>query len=96
MVSGMGNLRRIKYVGTNPQLVSGNYYTYKEFAKIAGVGYRCFVSRANGKFVITDAMLEPLNAHLIPKKWRNQPNQADSRFDHPFDVISQTYLRKKL
>lgn len=92
----MGNLRKIKYVGTNPKLVSGNYYTYQEFADIAGVGYRCFVSRANGKFVITDKLLEPLNAHLIPKKWRNKTNTTNSRFEHPFEVVSQKYLSKKL
>ncbi len=45
----MGSTKRIEYRGTHPDLVNGESYTYKEFAKVAGVSYRTFVSRAHNK-----------------------------------------------
>ena len=93
----MGNIRKILYKGTKAKtLETGNYYTYGEFAKEAGVGYRCMNSRLSGKRYVTDAELVPLNAHKIPKRWRNMPDLTQSRFEHPMEAISDKYLRMKL
>lgn len=92
----MGNIKKIEYRGNNPKLISGERYTYKEFAAVAGVRYRCFVSRAQSKKYITDKDLVPLNAHKIPKKWKNKPDLTESRLETYFDQISQTWLRKSL
>lgn len=92
----MGGTKRLEYRGNHPELVNGESYTYKEFAKIAGVGYRCFVSRAHNKRYISDKELEPLNAHLIPKQWRNKPDLTISRMETYIDTVSQSWLRKSL
>ncbi len=90
----MGSIRRLRYEGTKSEkLVRGKEYTYKEYADEAGVGYRCMVSRLHGKRFVSDKELQALNAHKIPKQWRNVPNPAVSRFEHPSEAISQnTYL----
>jgi hypothetical protein len=92
----MGNIKKIVYRGTNKSLVSGNSYTFKEFAAVAGVSYRCFVSRAYGKRFISDKELEPLNAHKIPNRWRNKPDTNASRHETRIGVICQEWLSKKL
>lgn len=93
----MGTIRRLKYAGTKSEkLIRGKEYTYKEYADEAGVGYRCMVSRLHGKRMVTDKQLEPLNAHKIPKQWRNEPNLTNSRFDHPEEAVSAQWLRRSL
>jgi hypothetical protein len=92
----MGNVKRIVYKGNNKSLVSGNTYTFKEFADVAGVSYRCFVSRAYGKRFISDKELEPLNSHKIPNCWKNKPNISASRHDTQIGVICQKWLSKNL
>lgn len=92
----MGNIRRLRYEGTKAKnLERGKEYTYKEFAEEANVGYRCMVSRLHNKRFVSDKELEPLNAHKIPKAWRNEPVTDNSRFDHPFEMVSQKWLSKK-
>jgi hypothetical protein len=92
----MGNIRKIEYRGTNNSLVNGEKYTYKEFAEVAGVSYRCFVSRAHNKKYITDKELVPLNAHKIPNKWKNKPDLTESRHETYFEKVSQVWLSKSL
>lgn len=93
----MGTIRRLRYEGTKSEkLIRGKDYTYKEYANEAGVGYRCMVSRLHGKRMVTDKELEPLNAHKIPKQWRNETNLADSRFDGRTEVLSNQWLRRSL
>ena len=92
----MGNIRKIEYRGTHPDLENGKEYTYREFAKAAGVSYRCVVSRAHNKKYISDKELVPLNAHKIPNKWKNKPDLTESRLETYFDVISQKWLRRSL
>lgn len=93
----MGTTKHLKYVGTNAKkLINGKEYTYKDFANEAGVGYRCMVSRLHGKRIVTDKELEPLNAHKIPKQWRNEKNLADSRFEHPLEALSAQWLRRSI
>ena len=90
----MGTLRKIEYRGTNPMLENGKEYTYKEYAKVAGIGYRCFVSRAHNKKYISDKELVPLNTHKIPKQWKNKPDLTTSRLETYIDQVSQKWLRK--
>ena len=93
----MGSIRRLKYVGSKSKnLTNGKEYTYREFAAEANVGYRCMVSRLHGKRYVSDKELEPLNAHKIPKQWRNEPNIANSRFEHPIEAICDRWLRRSL
>ncbi len=93
----MGAITYIRYEGTKAKtLENGKEYTYKDYAKEAGVGYRCMVSRLHGKRVVYDKHLEPLNAHKIPKQWRNEPNITNSRFDHPIEAFSAQWLRRSL
>lgn len=93
----MGNITRLSYEGTESKnLIRGQKYTYKEFANEAKVGYRCMVSRLHGKRFVSDKELEPLNAHKIPKIWRNQKNVTNSRFEHPIEAISDKYLRRSI
>jgi len=92
----MGSTRYIRYKGNNPKLVNGKSYTFKDYAKVAGVSYRCFCTRAQGKSVITDKELVPLNAHLIPKEWRNMPDVKLTRLEHFSEQISQQWLQRKL
>jgi len=92
----MGSTKRIEFRGNHPKLENGKSYTYNEYAEVAGVGYRCFVSRAHNKRFISDKELEPLNAHLIPKRWRNKPDQTASRMETYIDQVSQRWLRKPL
>lgn len=93
----MGNVKYLRYEGTKAvNLVRGERYTYKQFAEEANVGYRCMVSRLHNKHFVTDKDLEPLNAHKIPKQWRNEPVQDNSRFDHYLEVVSQKWLSRRL
>lgn len=92
----MGRIKKIKYRGTNPDLVNGALYTYAQYAAIAGVGYRCFQSRAQGKKEITDKELQPHNTHKIPKRWRNTTNFEISNLDTLAEEISQEWLGRKL
>jgi len=92
----MGNIRKIEYRGNHPDLVSGQSYTYKEFAKAAGVSYRCFVSRAQCKKYISDKELVPLNTHKIPNQWKNKPDLTESRMETYIDQVSQNWLRRSL
>lgn len=93
----MGSIRRLKYVGSKAtKLKNGKEYTYREFAAEANVGYRCMVSRLHGKRYVSDKELEPLNAHKIPKQWRNETNYTNSRFDHPIEALSNQWLRRSL
>ena len=92
----MGSTKRIEYRGTHPDLVNGESYTYREFAKVAGVSYRTFVSRAHNKRYISDKELVPLNTHKIPKQWKNKPDLTISRMETYIDQLSQNWLRKSL
>ena len=92
----MGSIKRLEYRGTHPELENGAKYTYREFAKVAGVSYRTFVSRAFNKRYISDAELVPLNTHKIPKQWKNKPDPTISRLETYFDQVSQSWLRKSL
>lgn len=93
----MGTIRRIRYEGTkSKKLKRGKEYTYREYASEAGVGYRCMVSRLHGKRIVTDKELEPLNAHKIPKQWRNEKNLTNSMHDHPIEALSAQWLRRSL
>jgi len=95
-IESMGNIRKIEYRGTHPDLESGKKYTYREFAKAAGVSYRCFVSRAHNKKYISDKELVPLNAHKIPNKWKNKPDLTESRHETYSEQVSQKWLRMSL
>ncbi len=92
----MGRIKKIKYRGTNPDLIDGSAYTLTQYAAIAGVGYRCFQTRASGKQVITDKELQPHNKHKIPKRWRNTTNFEVSNLDTLAEEISQEWLGRKL
>ena len=93
----MGSIKKLLYKGNKAKtLENGKHYTYSEFAKEANVGYRCMSSRLSGKQYATDADLVALNAHKIPKRWRNKPDYTQSRFEHPLEQISDKYLRQKL
>jgi hypothetical protein len=92
----MGRTRYIKYKGTNKNLVSGESYTYKQYAKVAGVSVRCFMGRAVHKQVVTDNELKPLCKDKIPRAWRNVADLDQSRFEHPCEALSGKYLKIKL
>lgn len=92
----MGSTRYIRYKGNNPKLENGKSYTFKQYAEVAGVSYRCFCTRAQGKSIITDAELVPLNAHLIPKAWRNATNIKLTRLESYSEQVSQQWLQRKL
>lgn len=92
----MGSVRYIRYKGNNPALENGKSYTFNQYAEVAGVSYRCFCSRAQGKDIITDRELVPLNAHLIPKQWRNVTNVKLSRLESYSQQVSQQWLQRKL
>ena len=92
----MGSIKHLEYRGNHPDLINGQSYTYREFAKVAGVSYRTFVSRAFNKRFISDAELVPLNTHKIPKQWKNKPDLTISRMETYIDQVSQNWLRKSL
>lgn len=92
----MGIPKKVKYKGSNPQLINGASYTYNEYAMVAGVTYRCFSSRATNKQIITDRELQPHNSKKVPKKWRNTKNMEVSNLETFSEEMSQEWLSKKL
>tara|TARA_R110002012_G_scaffold34271_1_gene99187 strand:- start:10387 stop:10680 length:294 start_codon:yes stop_codon:yes gene_type:complete len=97
MARSRGNSpRKILYNGDNPKLVHGESYTLKEYAEVAGVTYRCFCSRANGRRLITDSQLIPHQSHKVPNQWSQTKNTAIGWLESPQELLADKWLRKKL
>ncbi len=96
----MGNIIKVVFRGTHPDLVNGQSYTYDHYAKVAGVGYKCMYSRLYGKAFVGDNELRPLKTKHIAKKWlpdwKPETDVAYSRFESAVEQVSQKWLSKLL
>lgn len=94
----MPALRRIKYGGDRDDLVKGEYYTYKDYAKIIKGSYRCMRQRLQGKFVVTDDMLYEYGSKKTGWKWKGgeQPEGYGDRLETEQQVLSDKWLRRTL
>tara|TARA_R110000796_G_scaffold57244_2_gene132148 strand:+ start:3098 stop:3472 length:375 start_codon:yes stop_codon:yes gene_type:complete len=82
--------RRIKYIGENPDLISGKLYTYTELGAVCGVVGQTMRGRLRGRLECTDDLLWK-NGVRIPKElWKAN---IICRLECEADRMSQKWLR---